>query len=313
MKCDVKEMSNNMCTKRFLLAAAVAMCAAASAAPLKFMTFNIWGDYFKNPVAEREEGVEAAIRRASPDVVSLQEVTPNWYKSPMFANLQKDGYALVRGDEDAALKRAAFAGKKTSKHINHEPLLYRKDTLELVDSGTDFFHLSLQTSKSVTWAVLKVKATGRSFIAFGTHFWWQSNGMESDAIRELNARHVLSVLAALRRRWGDIPAILGGDLNSNPGSIAHAMLRSGGFKNAAECADIRSVHRSHHGNPKRDADGKYHGALCSAESDKPELSIDHVYFTDGIHALRHDIDTDQSVLDVSDHAPVTVDFEIVQK
>ena len=91
------------------------------------------------------------------------------------------------------------------------------------------------------------------------------------------------------------------------------MLRSGGFRNAAECADIRSVHRSHHGDPKRGSDGKYRGSLRSATHDKPELSIDHVYFTDGIHALRHYIDTDQSVLNVSDHLPVTVDFEIVQK
>ena len=215
---------------------------AAAGAPLKFLTFNIWGDYFGNPVEERAAGVEATILKGRPDVVVLQEVTPGWYGSALFANLGKAGYALVRGDEDAALKRAAFCGEKTPKHINHEPLLYRTDRLKLLDSGTDFFHLSLTTSKSVTWAVLERTSDGRRFAAFATHFWWKGNGEESDAIRELNARHVLRVLADIRRKWdADLPAILGGDLNSTDASPAHAMLRSGGFVNAASTATRRAV------------------------------------------------------------------------
>ena len=167
-----------------------AMSGTAAGAPLKFLTFNIWGDYFKNPVEERAAGVESTILKGSPDVVVLQEVTSGWYGSALFVNLQKAGYALVRGDEHAALVRAAFAGKRTPKHINHEPLLYRKDRLRLLDGGADFFHLSLTTSKSVTWAVLECKADSRRFVAFGTHFWWKGNGEESDAIRDLNASGV---------------------------------------------------------------------------------------------------------------------------
>lgn len=287
------------------------VAATAEASPFRFLTFNIWGDYFGNPVYERDAGVEAAILKARPDVVALQEVTPNWWKSPMFANLEKIGYAIVRGDEVAALRRAAFCGTKSAVHVNHEPLLYRTDVLELLDSGTDFFHLSLDASKSVTWAVLAEKGRGRRFVAFATHFWWQKNGNESDAIRELNARHVLLLLSDIRKKWGaDLPAILGGDLNSVEKSAAHAMLRSGGFVNAAFNADVRSTHRSHHGNPKRGEDGKYHGSLRPAEDDKPELSIDHIYYTRGIHALRHAICVDQSALDVSDHSPVLVEVEL---
>ena len=282
-----------------------------AAAPLNFMTFNIWGDYFGNPVEEREAGVETTILKDRPDVVSLQEVTPGWYASPMFAHLKKAGYAVVRGDEDAALKRAAFEGEKTPKHINHEPLLYRTDRLNLLDSGTDFFHLSLTASKSATWAVLERKTDGRRFVAFATHFWWQSNGVESDVIRELNARHVLWQLSDIRRKWGaELPAILGGDLNSTDTSFAHAMLRSGGFVNAASHADVRSPHCSHHGNPVRGADGKYHGARRAAAYDTPDYSIDHIFYTKGIHALKHEIITDQTALDVSDHSPVMVEFEL---
>lgn len=307
--------------------AAVFSCGAVSAAPqrqesnitpsagrsrlLKFMTFNIWGDYFNNPVSEREAGVEAAILKAKPDVIALQEVTPGWYKSPMFANLEKAGYVLVRGDEDAALKRAACVGKRSARHICHEPILYRSDRLKMLDSGTDFFHPSLDPSKSVTWAVLQDKKGGRRFVAFATHFWWQSNGQESDTIRELNARHILLLLSDIRRKWGPhIPAVLGGDLNSRTKSSAHEMLRQGGFMNADATADVRSPHSSHHGNPRRGEDGKYHGSLRAAKDDNPGTSIDHIYYTKGVHAIRHDIITDQATLDVSDHSPVLVEFTV---
>ena len=298
--------------KKWTILLAVAVFSSmAMAESLRFLTFNIWGDYFNNPVAEREAGVEATILNSRADVVALQEVTPNWYKSQMFLNLEKAGYVVVRGDESAALSRAAFTGKPTEEHINHEPLLYRKDKLKMLDSGTEFFHLALQTSKSVTWLVLEDRKTGRRFAAFGTHFWWQHNGKESNAIRELNARHILWILADIRRKWGaDLPAVLGGDLNSHVTSTDHAMLRSGGFVNAALHAEIRSPHCSHHGNPLRGTDGKWSGSLSSPQLDKAKYSIDHIYYTKGIRALRHEIITDQTALDVSDHSPVLVEFDL---
>ena len=300
-------------TSRTVVAVAVAALQfTVMAEPLRFLTFNIWGDYFNNPVAEREVGVEATILNSRADVIALQEVTPNWYKSQMFLNLAKAGYAVVRGDEAAALRRAAFAGNPTEEHINHEPVLYRKDKLKLLESGTDFFHLKLQTSKSVTWLVLEDRESGRRCVAFGTHFWWQHNGQDSDAVRELNARHILWIYADIRRRWGaDLPAVLGGDLNSLETSSDHAMLRTGGFVNAASHAEIRSPHCSHHGNPVRAEGGRWRGSLQSPERDKAKYSIDHIYYTKGIRALRHEIVTDQVALDVSDHSPVLVEFDLL--
>ena len=75
-------------------------CPQASM-PLKFMTFNIWGDYFGNPVEEREAGVVATILKNRPDVVSLQEVTPGWYASPMFAHLNDDVFFGEVWNEEA--------------------------------------------------------------------------------------------------------------------------------------------------------------------------------------------------------------------
>lgn len=92
--------------KNLLVFAFSAIALSAVAAPLRFLSFNIWGDYFKNPVEERQAGVESVILGHKPDLVSLQEVTPNWWASPLFANMKAAGIETLRGDETNALLRA---------------------------------------------------------------------------------------------------------------------------------------------------------------------------------------------------------------
>ena len=284
---------------------------SASAAPLRFLSFNIYGYGTEGLTPmDRAAGVEESIVKCKADVISLQEVAPAWWDgTPLFSHLASD-FGIVRGDEEEALLRAGASGTyRPPNWVNHEPLLYRKSRLKLLDSGLDFFHLSLQAEKSVTWGVLEDRTDGRRFIAFATHFWWQGNGAESDAIRELNARHVLNRIADIRRKWGDLPVIGGGDLNCRPGSFAHETLRLAGYYNAADAAPVRSTHRSHHGYPVRGKDGVFRGALRPAADDVPGMSIDHIFFSPGIRALRHHIWVGRPEIDVSDHSPVTADFE----
>ena len=298
-----------MKTASVLVVALAAWCA--SAAPLRFLSFNIYGYGGEGLTpADRAVGVEESIAKCKADVISLQEVAPAWWDgTPLFSHLAVD-FGIVRGDEEAALLRAGAPGSyRPPNWVNHEPLLYRKSRLKLLDSGLDFFHLSLQAEKSVTWGVLEDRTDGRRFIAFATHFWWQGNGVESDAIRELNARHVLNRIADIRRKWGDLPVIGGGDLNCRPGSLAHEAFRLAGYRNAADAAPVRSTHRSHHGYPVRGKDGVFRGALRPAADDVPGMSIDHIFFSPGFRALRHHIWVGRPEIDVSDHSPVTADFE----
>jgi len=294
----------------FLFVAA-GLWATAAAAPLRFLSFNIYGYGEQEGMSPetRSAGVEASIVKCKADIVSLQEVAPAWWNgTPIFKHLAAE-FGIVRGDEEEALRRAgAPNGYRPPNWVNHEPLLYRKSRLKLLDSGLDFFHLSLQAEKSVTWAVLEDRENGRRFISFATHFWWQGNGLESDTIRELNARHVLDRVAAIRRKWGELPVIGGGDLNCRPGSLAHEVFRLAGYRNAADAPE-RSAHRSHHGYPVRGKDGMFRGALRPTAEDVPGMSIDHILFSPGIRALRHHIWVGKPEIDVSDHSPVTADFE----
>ena len=240
--------------------------AAAKSEPLRILTYNIFGDW-RTPkwgVPPRAAGVERAIVKAKPDVVALQEVIADWWESPLFENLSA-AYGVVRGDVSEAIRRAGTPpetkpGKPEPGLCNHTPLLYRKDRLLLLDSGYDIFHIALcGTSKSVTWAVLEDKRSGRRFMSFATHFWHKHNCPESNTIRELSVRNILWHVADVRRKWGDIPVIGGGDLNCNPGSLALETFRREGFSNAMEVAvekTARSATRTYHGRLKQDEKGR---------------------------------------------------------
>ncbi|MGN0847664.1 MAG: family 43 glycosylhydrolase [Kiritimatiellia bacterium] len=285
------------------------------APPMRFMTFNIWGDYFKNPVAERDEGVAEVIVRERPDFVALQEVTQSWYGSRLFKKTAAAGYALVRGDEDMALYRAgAPDGLKTGATLgrknwcNHEPLLYNAARFAMLDSGVEFYHLALQVEKSVTWGLFEDRESGRRLIAFATHFWWKQ-GLESETHRELNARRLVEVIDRVKAKWGDLPVIGGGDLNCEFGAAPHRVFEVAGYLNAAQKADVRDARPTEHGDPVRNAEGKYEGHRV-VKGDAHATYLDHVYYTPAIHATRHAVCADPLALSVSDHSPVVVDFEL---
>ena len=288
-------------------------------APMKFMTFNIWGDYFKNPVPEREKSVFNVIRRHAADFVSLQEVTPNWWNSMVFTNAAAAGYAVVRGDEDLALSRAfarppkdADRIRKGRNWVNHEPLLYHADRFALLDSGVEFYNLTLQVEKSVTWGVFEDRTSGRRLIAFATHFW-HMGGREGDAHREYNVLKVIETLNRVKAKWGELPVIGGGDLNENFGShhpVVQSKFADYGFVNAKSEADVTDPRSTLPGRPKRGADGKFHGVPGNTEGPK-RCWLDHVLYTpETIHATKHAVVIDQDALDASDHSPVIVDFEL---
>lgn len=293
-----------------LLAFALLLSAAAGAQErLSLMTFNIWGDYFGNPPEERDEKEAAVIVRWRPDVVAFQEVTPNFWKSRLFPALEKAGYAVLRPDEADAIRRAG--GKGDEGYVNHVPLAYRRDRLVCEASGYEIFHLRLTDNKGVSWAVLRDVRTGLRFVAFSTHFWYKENGGESDAIRELNARHCLGLFERIKALFGDLPVVGGGDLNSLVGSVAHETFNRAGFRNAQEVAADADTISSYHHDPVRDAEGVYRGAL-RRKNNTPATSLDHVFVEAArTKVLIHRVVRDQDALDVSDHSPVVATFVFV--
>ena len=81
------------------------------------------------------------------------------------------------------------------------------------------------------------------------------------------------------------------------------------YLNAARTADVRDPRPSEHGDPVRNAEGKYEGRLVQ-KGDAQAADLDHVYYTPAFHATRHAVVADPLALAVSDHSPVVVDVEI---
>ena len=274
---------------------------------LRFMTFNIWGEFFNNPPAEREDGVFETVVKERPDIVAFQEACFGWSnRSDLYGRLEKAGWSVVTGDVVEARAEGKWdktgSGKATG---NFQPLFYLREKFELVKSGFFYFHLPLDY-KGATWAVLVDKATRQGYIVFSTHLWWQGNGKESDTLREMNAAMICRKLEELKKFY-PYPVVGGGDLNSVADSWAHKMFEAYGYVSASRVADSKDSTATHHGNPVKGEDGKWHGK----KDEKKGKSLDYVLVeTNRINAVSHKVVTSQAALDASDHSPVVVTFRM---
>ncbi len=259
---------------------------------VRIMSFNIWGNYFGNPVEEREGGIGEVISTYSPDILGMQEATPDWNASKLYSSLESE-YGFV----------------DVSKYVgnNFDTLIYKKDRFELIDSGYVKYADTPDASKAATWGVFEEKATGKRLAVFCTHFWWMYFGeAEHDLIRVSNAALLTAKALELVEKY-NIPVVGLGDLNSDYSMPTLTYLRAAGWKLAQSEAVESSDVGSHHGDPVRGEDGKYHGKRTDKDYTK---SIDHIFFRGEIKPQKFDIVEDQFALDVSDHSPIYCDFEL---
>lgn len=259
---------------------------------VRIMSSNIWGDYFGNEIAVREDQLFDTFERYAPDVLGMQEATKNWRLSALFRNLAKD-YEFV--------DTGAFTD------ANYTPLVYRRDFFTLADSGFKLFENTPDKSKGFTWAVLEHKATGRKFGALSTHWWWKNIGKEDDdALRVSNAAEVTKLARSIAEKYG-IPVFAFGDFNSRYACPSLAYLRENGWKFAQEEAEVTMMVSTHHGDPKRGEDGLYHGEATMRTA---ENSIDHIVYLGNASPIEFRVVEDQDALDATDHSPIWCDFEI---
>ena len=271
---------------------------AAGGSKCRFLAFNIWGDFFGNPVHERDLQQLAIVKGHDPDVIGLQEVTPNFWKSRLISGLSSAGYACI----------GAEMGPNDKHRVAANPVFFRRSRFELVEKGSSWFHPELDYSKGVVWAVLREKATGRKVVVFASHFWWQTKGEADDYLRLLNARLLHGTVAAVAKRHG-AAVVGGGDLNSPVTSSALAELKKLGWCDAQEKAPETDPRATWRDFPERDAKGVYRGV--APEKAKKRMWLDHVFYTpESVKPLRFSMDRTQQALDVSDHSPVIFDFEM---
>ncbi len=265
-----------------LLAAALAMTMQTE---FTLMTFNVryaTSADGKNAWVHRQGLVYKVVNTHKPHVLGVQEALASQVDD-LLAHLT--GYSYVGVGRDDGRRGGEFSA-----------LFYRRDTLEVVESGTYWLSDTPEVAGSkswgnnvvrvCTWARLRTRA-GEVFTVFNTHF-----DHESQPSREKSAELVLSKIAGETE-----PSIVLGDFNAGESNPAiQAFLRSG-LKNAFRAA-----------NPTATTVGTFNGFSRARDGEM----IDHIFVSRHWGVLASDID--RTMFDgrlPSDHFPVWARLSLV--
>jgi endonuclease/exonuclease/phosphatase family metal-dependent hydrolase len=255
-----------------------------AAQTLRVMTFNVRtlaADDGVNRWENRRDLMVRTIREQHPDVLGTQEL----YR-------QQGDYIVGK------LPQYTWFG--LGRHGNdgdeHMGVFYRTDRLLLKDSGN--FWLSDTPDKPgsiswghpyprmVTWAVFEVKATGRRFYYYNTHFPYRD---QDEPARTRAAQEILARLQALPAA---VPFVLTGDFNSPPDRPDHALLTR-----VLQDAWVSTSKRT-------GPEATFHNF-----TGKPDRRIDWILYRGFRATCAETITTQQDGRFPSDHFPVVAELE----
>ena len=269
--------------------------ADSSLGDIRVMYYNVYW-HGNGPDDVRHALQTEMIKSYAPDVICAQEYA-SYHHDGCTPLLEKLGYA------DASV---------TTAYVNNTPLFYRTDKLKLVSSGCWLYSQPNNgDSKSITWAVLEVKATGERFIAISTHMMYDQPGIDANAARIQNAKEMLSVISAIRSNaaFKDLPIIMGGDLNCRVGSEPQNILIDGGLKRAYDLATEKNNNSGHHAYPTWSTDvGMF--TEWTPVSGVNTNAIDHAFVSEGVVVKAYATLTSLVPLWLSDHMPLIVDIDL---
>ena len=289
---------------------------------MRIMTSNIWGDYFDNPTRGRDDNLYRVYKKYSPDVIGFQEVTRGWYKSSLFERLRGEYY---------------FVGMDGFDCNNYVPLAIKKDIC-LIDSGFEYLKDTPDSSKAITWAV--VKQNGVVIGLCNTHFWWKrgdasqavdlsadpkgSNGEVHCMLRIKNARQLTQLMKEIGGKYL-CPVFAFGDMNATVTEGIFEVYNQNGIKNLIDISEKKDTACSIHGDPVKDENGVFHGEIASddyiaslrREMLLPQMencegcfsSIDHIIgLGERFIVEQYRVIEDKQALDATDHSPVYADI-----
>ncbi len=261
-------------------------------ASLRLMSHNVWC----GPVHNRDIHLSEIFHRYMPDVLALQEMMPNVYKSRLIP-LLSDEYELM-------------VHKEAEGKTDNTPLLIRKGVFDVLEHGWHLYRgLNNHETKSLAWAVLRRKHDGRVFGALSTHFWWK-RGPESDLARVGDVEQMMAFVNYVKVKY-DAPVVAMGDLNCKIGSLPYERALACGALDARVLAtDYSSLKNTHHPyavyNEER---GEYENGPSPVGSKLD--AIDHIlFFGRGFDVRQFYVVDDRDALDASDHCPIFADCEL---
>ena len=259
---------------------------------IRIMTSNIWGDYFGNEVAHREDQLFEVYSKYAPDVIGMQEVTKSWHDSTLMSNMQANGYLLL---DDAPIGVNNFnvmfvkASRFTVRRGGFEQMTHTEDS-----------------SKNMQWAILIDKETDVRIGVCNAQFEYRG-GPKYDEAREFNAEQMAWRMNYLLEQGKCVAAFGFGDMNTSLISTVFPTYEKRGITHLATQAPEMPTFSSYHGYPVRGEDGFYHG---KAPESSFKRSLDHIVGKGNYTVKNYEIVTDRPALDATDHSPVFVDVTV---
>ena len=202
---------------------------------VRIMSFNIRSaDVNGTSASLRRQIALEEICRVAPDSLGVQEATELW----MLHLRTLPQYGIVGEGRDGGVRG------------EHNPILYNKETWRLEDSGT--FWLSETPDKPslgwdaacpriCTWAALKNKKTGETYVHVNTHF---------DHVGETAVAEGAKMVADfIRTRFAGKHVVFTADMNAGPDSEAYRIMTALLQDTRLTAPDSKSYGTFHDGKP----------------------------------------------------------------
>ena len=270
---------------------------------LSLVSYNVWNVYRKaNQAANRADLTASILYAYCPDVIGLQEYDDIYRQqkneiigqmAPLYAEAEPEGI---------------------EKALNWNPILYRTDRLELVSCGhkkfkvgTEYYIEGGRNShfRTYTWAVFRVKATGKIVTVFNTHLDTERSNQPAECAQ------LWESMQAVHGSYGGMLLLIGDYNCPIPGPGVDA-LKGYGFADTYDVAASRTETCLGHQAPVWNAQkGGYvpsgEGTVTLAYAN----SVDHcMFYGTAPTVLRFESSALADILSVSDHSPVYVRMKL---
>ncbi|MBQ7322094.1 MAG: endonuclease/exonuclease/phosphatase family protein [Clostridia bacterium] len=267
---------------------------------VRILYHNIWG-YLNtdgsNPVSMRADIAIPIYDAIAPEILCFEEAgTPFRTEArPLFKWLKAENYSEI-----------CF----TNEGGTGNPIFYRKDLLELLDSG---YAKSRNGDKGTTWAIFRLKSdANKVFAVTNSHFAANSNaGGDAElgnTYRVQDAKAALQAIEGIFAKYPNVPIFVGGDFNTNPSGDPYRTLQNGGLVNVRTLTENQSGVRPYHGSYAYDKEFDLYEPVPGAAAGTAGDSIDHIMTVPGgATILRQYVMDDMLSATVSDHCPHFVD------
>ena len=266
-------------------------------ADLRIMTLNVC--LSNHEPEKRRTHILNLIEDYNPTVVCFQE-----YNAASYIRIG----AALSGDYKAAIS----SHPDGSGIAIYTPIYYRTDTFTLVDSDGGWLRdrFTGTNTKCYSWAVLKFKASGKTFAVTNYHGAVASKDYEGyenysdEQITQLavkwtygNVQQLLEILAAIKAEHGNIPFLCAGDFNFDKNMSAYKL-----------ATDLGMVEAETHATVSR-CEG-YRGTHTPGTPARYGNTIDHIFYDPNyVTAYVHYTGaTTEDELAASDHLMVYADI-----